>query len=132
MEALRRVTRYLLGTQDAFVKLRIQSADPITVELVGYLDSDWAGDLSSRKSQSCGHVEADGCPLKSFSRRQSCVATSSNGGVRRDVMYCRGTAALAIVSGTLRIQIEHDPVAILCLREALRNVPDWVKSRRWR
>ena len=77
MEALRRVTRYLLGTQDAYVKLRIQNDDLITVELVGYSDSDWAGDPSSRKSQSSGHVEADGCPLTSFSRRQSCVATSS-------------------------------------------------------
>ena len=77
MEALRRVTRYLQGTQDAYVKLRIQSDDPITVELVGYSDSDWAGDPSSRKSQSSGHVEADSCPLTSFSRRQSCVATSS-------------------------------------------------------
>ena len=76
MEALRRVTRYLLGTQIVHVKLRIQNDDPITVELVGYSDSDWAGDPSSRKSQSSGHVEADGCPLTSFSRRQSCVATS--------------------------------------------------------
>ena len=77
MEALRRVTRYLLGTQNAYVKLRIQNDDPITVGLVGYSDSDWAGDSSSRKSQSSGHVEVDGCPLTSFSRRQSSVATSS-------------------------------------------------------
>ena len=77
MEALRRVIRYLLGTQDAYVKLRIQSADPVTVELVGYSVSDLAGDPSSRKSQSSGHVEAEGCPLTSLSRRQSCVATST-------------------------------------------------------
>ena len=77
MEALRRVTRYLLGTQNAYVKVRIQKIDPITVELVGHSDRDWAGDPSSRQSQSSGHVEADGCPLTSLSRRQSCVATSS-------------------------------------------------------
>ena len=70
MEALRRVTRCLLGTQNAYVKLRIQNDDPITVELVGYSDSDGAGDPSSRESQSSGHVEADGCPLTSFSLRQ--------------------------------------------------------------
>ena len=64
------------GTQDACVKLRILSADPVTVELVGYSDRDSAGDPSSRKSPSSGHVEADGCPLTSFSRRHSCVATS--------------------------------------------------------
>ena len=77
MEALRSLTRYLLGTQTAYVKLRIQSDDLITVELVGYSDSDWVGDPSSRKSQSSGHVEANGCPLTSFSRRQSSAATSS-------------------------------------------------------
>ena len=77
MEALRSLTRYLLGTQTAYVKLRIQSDDLITVELVGYSDSDWVGDPSSRKSQSSGHVEADGCPLTSLSRRQSSAATSS-------------------------------------------------------
>ena len=62
------LTRYLLETQNAYVKLRIQNDDTITVKLVGYSDSDWAGDPSSRKSQSSGHVEADGCPLTSFSR----------------------------------------------------------------
>ena len=77
MEALRRVSRQLLGTQDAYVKPRNQNDDPITVELVGYSDSDWAGDPSSRKSQSSGRVEAGGCPLTSFSRSRSCVATSS-------------------------------------------------------
>ena len=69
IEALRRVSRYLLGTRDAYVKLKILNDDPITVELVGYSDSDWAGDPASRKSESSG--------LTSFSRRQSCVATSS-------------------------------------------------------
>ena len=54
MGASRRVTRYLLGTQDAHVKLRIQSDDPVTVDLVGDSDSGWAGDPSSRKSQSDG------------------------------------------------------------------------------
>ena len=44
---------------------------------MGYSDSDWAGDRSPRKSQRSGDVEVDGCPLTSFSRRRSCVATSS-------------------------------------------------------
>ena len=37
------------------------------MELVGYSDSDWAGDPASRKSQSSGHVDADGCKMASFS-----------------------------------------------------------------
>ena len=46
------------------------------VDLVSYSDNNWAGGPSSRTSQSSGHVDADGCPLVSFSRRQSCVATN--------------------------------------------------------
>ena len=53
VEAVRRVTRYLLGTQGAYVKLRIQTTDPAT----GNSDSDWAGDPASRKSQSSGHLK---------------------------------------------------------------------------
>ena len=73
-----RSLRYLLGTNDAYIKLRVQSGDPILVELVGFSDSERAGDQASRKSQSSGHVDADGCPLASCSRRQSCVATSNS------------------------------------------------------
>ena len=75
MEALRGVTRYLLGTKDAFIKLRAQSGDPTWVELVGYSSRDWGGDPASRKSQSSGHVDAYGCPMASRSRRQRCVGT---------------------------------------------------------
>ena len=105
MEALRRVTRHLLGTQNVYVKLRIQNDDPITVELVGYSDSDWAGDPSSRKSQSSGHVEADGCPLTSFSRRESCVAMSSGMMAEYYAMcstaeeHCDSVAARSIAQG---------------------------------
>ena len=59
MEGLRRVAQYLLGTHDAHVKLRIQSAGPVTVDLVGYSDSDWPGDPSSRKSQGSVTVAID-------------------------------------------------------------------------
>ena len=42
----------------------------------------------------------------------------------RDVLDCTGTAAVAIDSGTLRIQSER-LFATQWLREALRNVLDW-------
>ena len=77
MEALRRVTRYMLGTRDAYVKLKILNDDTITVELVGYSDSDWAGDQASRKSQSSGHVEANNCPLLSSPEGRAVWRTSS-------------------------------------------------------
>ena len=121
MEALRRVTRDLLGTQDAFVKLQFQSADPVIVELVGYSDSDWAGDPSSRKSQSSGHVEADGCPLTSFSRRQSCVATSS--GMAEYYDMCSTSQELL----HLRSILEHSLRVHIPQSSSLRNTS---RSRR--
>ena len=69
MEALRRVTSYPLLPKDAHTKLRVESEDPVLVELVGYSDSDKAGDLASRKSQRIVFVDADGCPMASFSRK---------------------------------------------------------------
>ena len=133
MEALRRVTRYLLGTQNAYVKLRIWNDDPITVELVGYSDSDWAGDPSSRKSQSSGHVESDGCPLTSFSSKtELCGDEQRNGRVLRDVLDCGGTVILQNDSGALWIQSEHDTLLRLsgcagCCAESWI----WEKSRHW-
>ena len=64
-------------------------------------------------------------PLTSFSRRQLCGDEQWNGKKPRDVLDCIGNAALAIDSGTLRIQSEHDFFATQWLREALRNVLDW-------
>ena len=85
MEALRRVTRYLLGTQNAHVKLRIQNDDP------------------SRKSHSSGHVEADGCP-------ELCGDEQRKGRVLRDVLDCGKTVALENDTGALWIQSEDDPL----------------------
>ena len=65
MEALRRVTGYLLGTRDDCIKLRVQNGDPIWVELVSSSGRDWGGDPASRKSQNSGHVDTDGCPMAS-------------------------------------------------------------------
>ena len=48
------------------------------VELIGHADSDWAGDLQTRRWQSSGKIEIDGAPMHSFSRRGPIVATSSD------------------------------------------------------
>ncbi|CAK0870594.1 unnamed protein product [Prorocentrum cordatum] len=74
--ALKRLVRYLLGTRNA-VNWLPRPTEGTNVELVGFGDSDWAGDLQTRRSQSSGKIEIDGVPMHSFSRRQSIVATSS-------------------------------------------------------
>ena len=42
-----------------------------------YTDTDWAGNIVDRKSQTSIHLEADGCALFGVSRRQSLVAQST-------------------------------------------------------
>ena len=109
MEALRSVTRYLLGAQGSCVNLRIQSADPVSLELVGYSDSDWAGDPSSRRS------------MWKLTKTKLCGDEQRNGGVLRNVLDCPRTAAFW---NTLDSEWTRPCFAILWLRGALRNVPD--------
>ncbi|CAK0881954.1 unnamed protein product, partial [Prorocentrum cordatum] len=74
--ALKRLVRYLMCTRDAVTWLP-KPTEGTNVELVGYGDSDWAGDLQTRRSQSSGKIEIDNVLMHSFSRRQGIVATSS-------------------------------------------------------
>ena len=48
-----------------------------SVTLKAFSDSDSATDLDNRKSQSSCFIEADGCPLSSYSKRQAVVSTRS-------------------------------------------------------
>ena len=76
MCALKRVVRYLLGTKNAAIRFEIRGRSDRAV-IAGWADSDWAGDVSTRRSESSGHIEIDGCPVSGFSRRQAVIATSS-------------------------------------------------------
>ena len=76
MCALKQIVRYLLGTKNAAIRFEIRGRSDRAV-IAGWADSDWAGDVSTRRSQSSGHIEIDGCPVSGFSRRQAVVATSS-------------------------------------------------------
>ena len=78
MGALKRVARYLAGTKELVVRLELdRDVKPGHVHLVGWADSDWAGDQATRRSQTSGFITADGIAMRSFSRRQATVATSS-------------------------------------------------------
>ena len=75
---LKRVVRYLKGTRDAVVEMMKPVGTPRGIVMLdGYSDSDWADDVSSRKSRSSGHIKADKCPLYGWVRRQNAIATSS-------------------------------------------------------
>ena len=73
-KALKRILRYLKGTIDYGIVLRKKSD---TFDIVGYADSDWAGDKNSRRSQSGWIVTLSGNPVVFGSTQQKSVALST-------------------------------------------------------
>ena len=72
---IKRVLRYLRGTTDFGLEFKAQ--DNMKINLHGYADADWAGDVSTRKSKT-GHLFQIGNGTVSWkTRRQSIVALSS-------------------------------------------------------
>ena len=74
--------------------------------LVGYSDSDYAGDQESRRSVSCVWVELDSVPICAYSRQQSIIATSS---AEAEYYAMSGAAVelLGISSLLTELRIEH-------------------------
>ena len=73
---LKRLARYLQTTPELVIKY-FDVADEDLEYLDVYADSDWAGDRKSRKSTSGGMIVWGGGLIKSWSKSQSVVATSS-------------------------------------------------------
>ena len=71
---LRRMIRYLVGTQDVGIFF---PAGSVPKEILGFSDADWAGEPVERKSCSAGAIMAGGCLLYSFSRWHTVIAQSS-------------------------------------------------------
>lgn len=73
---LKKLSRYLRGAERT--EIRYVDAEESDVKYLDvYVDSDWAGDKVTRRSTSGGVLAWGGAYLKSWSKRQSCVATSS-------------------------------------------------------
>ena len=73
--ALREILRYLAGTVDYGLRYYATSTGPS--EIVGYSDSDWAGDKSDRKSTSGFVFLFAGGALSWKSKKQTVVARST-------------------------------------------------------
>ena len=71
--AVKRVLRYVAGTRD--FRLLFTGSSPL--ELTGFSDSDWAGDLSDRKSTSAFVFKVAGGAVSWASRKQTIVAAST-------------------------------------------------------
>lgn len=69
----KRVLRYLHETEAMSIMYKRNES----VNLIGYSDSDWAADLSDRKSVSGGVIYYCGNPVSWLSKKQHCVTLSS-------------------------------------------------------
>ena len=70
---IKRILRYLKGTSD----LGLYYSSSVEEELIGYSDSDWAGDLDNRKSVSGYMFKLCGAPVSWRSKKQTSVALST-------------------------------------------------------
>ena len=76
--ALKRVLRYLKGTQDAqLVYRRIPGSADQALTVHGYSDSDWANDINDRRSITGWVFLLYGCAVSWQSRKQRTTALSS-------------------------------------------------------
>ena len=119
IEALRQVTMCMLRTQDAYIKLEVQSGEPVLVELVGTPTAIGLASHRSGKSQSSGHVRE---PMF------CCVISLED---KVEAASC-GTAEVPTLLH-LRATLGHFEVGVgsvtLWQRVGLRNVLDWQKSQ---
>ena len=76
-EAVKRVFRYLSGTREASLKYGV-NAGAAEIEVVGYSDSEFAGDSTDRKSVGAYVFTLGGGPITWASKKQSTIATSSS------------------------------------------------------
>jgi len=75
MTAAKRVLRYLKSTADA--KLVFPGPGGSLEGLVGYTDSDWAGDKHDQKSQDGYIFKMAGAPISWKSKKQTVVSRST-------------------------------------------------------
>ena len=73
---VKRIFRYLSQTKEKKLKLDdISHCD--TKQLICYVDADWGGDVTERKSNSGHYFQYLGAPITWTSRKQTLVALSS-------------------------------------------------------
>ena len=75
--AVKRVFRYLRGTSDYGLCYQGRPILEIMLEIHGFVDADWAGDLDQRRSTSGYVFSLFGGTVSWMSKRQSVVALST-------------------------------------------------------
>lgn len=116
----RRVVRYLLQTINYGLRLGAPGAE---LKLVGYCDSDWAGDSSDRKSCSGYLYRIGGATVSWVSRKQSCVATST---MEAEYIALSGAAQEAVWLRSLLDELGETQVQATTVYEDNRSCLDFV------
>ena len=77
--ALKKLLRYLSGTLDLGLKFRPQMTPSLDVQiqLTGYCDSDWAGDIDTRKSVTGYVLTIAGTAISWYTKKQGVTAQST-------------------------------------------------------
>lgn len=99
--ALKRVTRYLVGTVNSGIIHKKKSHTPGTLTLESYCDSDWANDPETRKSTTGFVFTLAGGAVSWMSRRQTIVALST--AEAEYVAACEATMEAKAASNILQV-----------------------------
>ena len=139
VDALKRAARFILGMPRLVWRFPIQSAkDTLKV----YVDTDFGGCQSTRRSTSGGIALRGSHPIKHWSITQTTIALSSGeaelGGICRGASIALGLQSLAADLGiTLKVEILTDATAAIgiCRRRGLGKIRHlhvadlWVQDR---
>lgn len=107
MSRLRRAVKYMKGTKHYVLYFKYQNKD---AKLRGYADSDWAGEVESRKSCSSGVILLGSHPLESFSVLQQVIALSSG---EAEFYSCGKTVAHVLFLVYILREISHTVQALV-------------------
>lgn len=73
LEAVKRIIRYVSGTSDFGVYFTFET----NMEIAGYFDSDWGGNLKDRRSTSGGCFFVGNNMVAWHSKKQNCISLST-------------------------------------------------------
>lgn len=102
LEAMKRLLRYLRGTAD--FKLHLGRRPNSGINLVGWTDSDWAGDIDTRRSVGGFVFDVAGSSITWSSKKQPTVALST---VEAEYMAASNATKEAIWLRTLLADLGH-------------------------
>jgi hypothetical protein len=156
--ACKRILRYLKSTPQLGLQYRNDQNDN-EIELTGYCDADWAGDVDDRKSTTGYVIKINDCLINWVSKKQSTVSLSSAEAEymsisatiqemkwiknllseldvlsdRTPILYCDNQSAIAISENDkFHNRTKHIDIRHHYIRDAVKNKEiqlQWIESK---